>query len=58
VVTRSGPEPVLAGLPLPPAIDHSHYVEKVLEPVADAILEVVGSSFDEAMGAPQQMRLL
>jgi DNA polymerase-2 len=58
VVTRSGPEPVLPGRPLPPAIDHTHYVDKVLEPVADAILEVIGSSFDEAMGAPQQMQLL
>jgi DNA polymerase-2 len=58
VVTRSGPEPVLPGRALPPAIDHAHYIEKVLEPVADAILEVIGSSFDEALGAPQQMQLL
>jgi DNA polymerase-2 len=58
VITRSGPEPVLPGLPLPPAIEHAHYVEKVLRPVADAILEVLGSSFDEALGAPQQLKLL
>ncbi len=58
VVTRTGPEPVLPGRPLPGAIDHGHYVEKVLRPVADAILEAVGSSFDEAMGAPKQMQLL
>jgi len=58
VITRSGPEPALPGRPLPPAIDHGHYVEKVLRPVADAILEVVGSSFDEALGAPQQLQLL
>jgi hypothetical protein len=49
---------VLPGRPLPPAIDHAHYVEKVLEPVADAILDLVGSSFGEAMGAPQQLSLL
>jgi hypothetical protein len=58
VVTRSGPEPVLPGRPLPPAIDHVHYVEKVVEPVADAILELVGSSFGEAVGQPTQLSLL
>jgi DNA polymerase-2 len=58
VITRSGPEPVLPGRPLPPALDHAHYVEKVLKPVADSILDVLGGSFDEALGAPKQLRLL
>jgi DNA polymerase-2 len=58
VITRTGPEPVLPGQPVPRAIDHPHYVEKVVQPVADSILEVIGSSFDEAMGAPTQMQLL
>jgi len=58
VLTRSGPEPVVPGRPFPAAIDHAHYVEKVIAPVADAILEVTGSSFDAAMGAPQQLELL
>jgi DNA polymerase-2 len=58
VITRSGPEPVLPGRKLPPAIDHGHYVEKVVRPVAESILEVLGSSFDEALGAPRQLRLL
>jgi DNA polymerase-2 len=58
VITRSGPEPVLPGRKLPPAIDHGHYVEKVVRPVAESILEVLGSSFDEALGAPKQLRLL
>ena len=58
VITRSGPEPVLPGRPLPPALDHGHYVEKVVRPVAESILEVVGSSFDEALGAPKQLSLL
>jgi DNA polymerase-2 len=58
VITRSGPEPVLPGAALPPAIDHAHYVEKVVRPVAESILEVLGSSFDEALGAPQQLSLL
>jgi DNA polymerase-2 len=58
VITRSGPEPVLPGRPLPPAIEHAHYVEKVVRPVAESILEAVGSSFDEAMGAPRQLSLL
>jgi DNA polymerase-2 len=58
VITRSGPEPVLPGRPLPPAIEHTHYVEKVVRPVAESILEVLGSSFDEALGAPKQLSLL
>jgi DNA polymerase-2 len=58
VVTRTGPEPVLPGRPLPGAIDHLHYIEKVVQPVADSILEAIGSSFDVAMGAPEQMQLL
>ncbi len=58
VITRSGPEPVLPGRPLPPAIEHAHYVEKVVRPVAESILEVLGSSFDEALGAPKQLSLL
>jgi len=58
VITRTGPEPVLPGRPLPPAIEHAHYVEKVLRPVADSILEVLGTSFDVALGAPEQLPLL
>jgi DNA polymerase-2 len=58
VITRGGPEPVLPGRPLPPGLDHAHYVEKVVRPVAESILEVLGSSFDEAMGAPRQLSLL
>ncbi|MDH3211196.1 MAG: DNA polymerase II [Myxococcales bacterium] len=58
VITQSGPEPVLPGRPLPEAIDRSHYLERVLRPVADAILPQVDSSFDEAVGQPHQLPLL
>jgi DNA polymerase-2 len=58
LMTTEGPEPVLPGRPLPAGIDHAHYVEKVLRPVADAILEVRGQSFDEAVGNPRQLNLL
>jgi DNA polymerase-2 len=58
VITRSGPEPVLPGSPLPEDIDRRHYVERVLRPIADAILLEIGHSFDEAMGQPQQLDLL
>jgi len=30
----------------------------VLRPIADQILEPLGQSFDEALGAPRQMTLL
>jgi DNA polymerase-2 len=58
VITRDGPEPVFPGQPLPAGIDRSHYVERVLRPVADGILSETGQSFDEALGVPQQLNLL
>ncbi len=58
VLTTSGPEPVLPGRALPAPIDREHYVEKVLRPIADAILPHVGESFDAALGRPRQLSLL
>ncbi len=58
VVTRNGPEPVLPGRPLPAGIDHAHAVEKLIRPIADAILPEVDGSFDEAVGNPRQLDLL
>lgn len=58
VVTGDGPEPVLPGRPLPRGIDYGHAVEKLVRPIADAILPEVGGSFDEAVGNPRQLDLL
>ncbi len=58
VITARGPEPVVQGRPLPHDLDRSHYVEKVMRPVAGSILELVGQSFDEALGNPTQLSLL
>lgn len=58
VMTRRGPEPVELRGPLPDDIDRAHYLEKVLRPVADAILSQRGSSFDAILGRPQQLSLL
>ncbi len=58
VVTRGGPEPVLPGEPIPAAIDHAHYVQRVLRPVAEAILAPQGHGFDEVLGDPRQLPLL
>ncbi len=58
VITATGAEPVIPGRALPPRIDHAHYVEKVLRPVAESILADLGSSFGAALGEPQQLRLL
>ena len=43
---------------LPEGIDHGHYVEKVLRPIADSILEALDQSFDEALDQPRQLSLL
>ncbi len=58
VIARSGPEPVLPGRPLPEGIDREHGVEKVLRPVADAILRELGRDFDEALDLPRQLTLV
>ena len=58
VITRTGPEPVLPGRPLPEGIDHAHYVEKVMRPVGDSILLEIGRSFAEVLGEPRQLSLL
>ena len=43
---------------MPSDIDRAHYQERVLRPVADAILSELGTSFDEALGVPRQLTLL
>lgn len=57
VITRSGPEPVLPGHQLPPDVDREHALERVLRPVADAILPEIGHAFDEALGRLRQMEM-
>ncbi len=58
VITSSGPEPVIRGAPPRPDIDRVHYIERVLRPVADAILIEIGESLDTALGEPKQLDLL
>jgi DNA polymerase-2 len=58
VVTRGGPEPVVAGRPFPTQVDTEHYVEKVLRPLAASILEPLGTSWEEALDLPRQLSLL
>ncbi len=58
LITANGPEPVLPKQPLPPGIDHRHYVERVLRPLADSILSAIGRDFDEVLDQPHQLPLL
>jgi DNA polymerase-2 len=58
VITATGPEPVLPGRPFPEAVDRRHYLDRVLRPVADSILDLLDTSLDEALGAPKQLSLL
>ena len=58
VQTRGGPEPVEPDAELPGEPDRAHYVEKVVRPIAEAILAQLGQSFDEVIGAPRQLSLL
>ena len=57
-ITTAGPEPVVLGRPLPANIDHGHYVERVLRPIADAILPHLDLHFEDAIGEPRQLSLL
>ena len=54
VVTRDGP--FVASEPHPP-LDHEHYVQRQIRPVADPVLAVLGLDFDRAIGDDTQMRL-
>ena len=58
MIAVTGPEPVLPGRPFPEKLDREHYVEKVLRPIAEAILQHSGQTFDEALGRPRQLSLL
>ena len=58
VITPGGPEPLHPGQAPPPGLDRKHYVERVLRPVAESILEELGESFDAVLGNPRQMNLL
>ncbi len=54
VITDAGPEPVddRRG-----TLDYEHYVEKQLEPIADALLRFVGIHFADLVGRPRQLEL-
>ena len=54
VITRAGPEPVGAARS---PIDHEHYVDKELEPIARPVLEILGLDWDEVVGNPRQLGL-
>jgi len=54
VVTNVGPEPVDARQG---ALDYEHYVEKQIEPIADAVLRFLGLHFDDLVGRPRQLAL-
>jgi DNA polymerase-2 len=61
VMTRSGPAPMRKGSgpepSLPSGIDHDHYVRRVLEPIADAVLPFLGLRFEEVSGDDPQLKL-
>jgi DNA polymerase-2 len=58
VQTRRGPEPVEPEGELPPDLDRAHYVDKVVRPIAQAILTQLGQDFDEVTDQPRQLSLL
>ncbi len=54
VMTAAGPEPVDARQA---ALDYTHYVDKQLAPIADAVLRFVGIHFDDLCGRARQLDL-
>jgi DNA polymerase-2 len=51
VMTVAGPEPASGR---EHAIDHQHYVDRQLRPIAEAVLGELGLDWDEVMGNPRQ----
>ena len=54
VMTASGPQPAAA---VTAPIDHAHYVDKQIRPIAEQVFPHLGLSFDEALGEARQMPL-
>jgi DNA polymerase-2 len=54
VVTVAGPEPADERKN---AIDHRHYIEKQIRPVAEPVLALLGLDFDEVAGMERQLSL-
>jgi DNA polymerase-2 len=57
VIRPDGPTPVARDAPVPSGLDYDHYVSRVLEPIADAILPFLGKRFDEISGDDPQLTL-
>jgi DNA polymerase-2 len=57
-ISKTGPEPLISGKIPAAEVDREHYLERVLGPIADAILSELGSSFAEALGEGQQLSLI
>jgi DNA polymerase-2 len=54
VMTVDGPEPLAERKS---AIDHEHYVQKQVRPVAEPVLELLGLEFERVIGDAMQRRL-
>jgi DNA polymerase-2 len=54
LMTSSGPEPARESRS---AIDHKHYIEKQIRPVAEPVLDLLGLEFDRVVGQDPQLRL-
>lgn len=54
VMTRSGPEPAAERRS---PIDHEHYVQKQVRPVAEPVLALLGLDFDRVVGDNTQLEL-
>lgn len=52
VITIDGPQPVENQTS---ALDYTHYLECQLQPVADSVLELIGSSFDKITSGQQDL---
>ncbi len=55
VMTTAGPEPVDARQG---ALDYGHYVDKQIEPIADAVLRFLSIHFGDVIGRARQLELL
>jgi DNA polymerase-2 len=54
VMTASGPEPTEE---IESALDHEHYVQKQVRPVAEPVLALLGLDFDRVVGDDRQLSL-
>ena len=54
MITLEGPQPATAATV---SLDHEHYVDRQIRPIAEPVLEILGLDFRKVVGDDRQLEL-